>query len=91
MVASRSAGVRDRYKTRKGVSHGQKKYICGNKDKEKTVLYLDLASNLAGLAVFLGRGGYRIRTRAGAQSLQYFLVDILGESGYRFILMVYGN
>ncbi len=53
MVASRSAGVRDRYETRKGVSHGQKKYVCGIKDKEKTVLYLGFASNLAGLVVFL--------------------------------------
>ena len=36
------------------MSHGQKKHVCGIKDKEKTVLYLDLASNLARLAVFLG-------------------------------------
>ncbi len=70
------------------MSHGQKKHVCGNKDKGKTVLYLDLASNLAGLVVFLGRGGYWIRTRAGGQSFQYFHVDILGESDYRFILMV---
>jgi hypothetical protein len=73
------------------MSHGQKKYVCGNKNKEKAVLYLDLAFNLVGLAVFLGRGSYWIKTGAGTQSLQYFLVDILGESGYRFILMVYGN
>ncbi len=73
------------------MSPGQKKHVCGNKDKEKAVLYLDLASNLVGLAVFLGRGGCWIRTRAGTQRLQYFHVDILGESGYRFILMVYGN
>ena len=88
MVASRPAGVRDRYDARKGVSHGQKKHVCGIKDKEKAVLYLDPASNLARLAVFLGRGGYRIRTRAGTQSIQYFHGDILGEPGYRLILMV---
>ncbi len=70
------------------MSHGQKKHVCGIKDKEKTVLYLDFAFNLVGLVVFLDRGGYWIRTRAGTQSLQYFHNDILGESGYRFILMV---
>jgi len=70
------------------MSHGQKKHVCGIKDKEKTLLYLGFTSNLAGLVVILGRGGYWIRTRAGTQSLQYFHVDILGESVYRFILMV---
>lgn len=35
------------------MSHGPKKHVCGNKDKEKTVLYLDFAFNLAGLVVFL--------------------------------------
>ena len=69
------------------MSHGQKKHVCRIKDKEKTVLYLDFASNLAYLVVILGRGGYWIRTRAGTQSLPYFHVDILGESAYRFILM----
>ena len=62
--------------------------VCGNKNKGKTVLYLDFASNLACLVVFLGRGGHWIKTGAGTQSLQYFHVDILGESDYRFILMV---
>ncbi len=70
------------------MSHEQKKHVCGIKDKEKPVLYLDFASNLACLVGILGRGGYWIRTRAGTQSLKYFHVDILGESGYRFILMV---
>ena len=70
------------------MSHGQKKHVRCIKNKEKTLLYLDFASNLAGLVVILGRGGYWIRTRAGTQSLQYFHVDILGESVYRFILMV---
>ena len=39
----------------------------------------------AGLAA---GGGCWIKTGAGTQSLQYFHVDILGESDYRFILMV---
>jgi len=36
------------------MSHGQKKSVCGIKDKEKTLLNLGFASNWAGLAVILG-------------------------------------